>query len=339
MTIIAIIGGILFIALPATLAGWLLFMAALEYRRDRVPILLYHRLISKAAAERGDVPDDEMIYVSYDTAFADQMNHLRDAGYTTLDFDDYLRIREGRMPMPAKPVIVTFDDGYLSNYTMAFPALKANRQKAIIYVAPEPDEHTRHLVRGVDGFLNPDQMRELAANGVAIQSHTLTHCVLNELDDDRIRFELTESRDRLAEYTGRSVDHLAIPRAGYSRRVYRIARACGYKTVCCNKKGTANGLSDLLALPRIVIERDMTLQAFARCLSPRAALQLRVVGNLKRIPEFLGGAKFASRLRRALYASPLRPLFETSNLKRAVAVVAMLYLAASIWFTIHLITR
>lgn len=338
MTVLTVIGIVVFVALPAALFCWVLFMAWLEHRRDRVPILLYHRILSRAAAERGEVPDDEMIYVSYDTAFAEQMNYLRQAGYTTLDFDDYLRIRSGGAPMPTRPVMVTFDDGYSSNYTMAYPVLKANSQKATIYVAPEPDQHTRDLVRGVDGFLNPDQMRELAANGVAIESHTLTHCILNELDDDRVRFELTESRDRLSSFTGKPVHHLAIPRAGYSRRVRRIAREVGYQTVCCNAKGTANGLSDPLALPRIVIERDMSIADFARSLTPRSALMLRVVGNIKRIPEFLGGSSFAARFRRRLYRSPLRPLFETSNLKRVVALIALTYLATSVWFMVHLLT-
>lgn len=319
------LGYLLFGVLPALaiiLAGWFVY---LEHRRDRIPILLYHRLIAMADVEAGRVPDTEMIWVSYDTRFAEQMDYLKCNGYTTIDLDDYLEIRSGRMPLPDKPVLITFDDGYLSNYKLAYPVLKRNGQKAVIFVPPEPDEYTHNIVKGVDGFLNPEQMRELVANGVAIESHTLTHCVLNELDNASAMYELTESKRRLEEITGRPVGHIAIPRAGYSRRIRRLVKEAGYLTACCNNKGSATGLSDLLALPRIVIERDMSVEDFARALSPRGALTLRIVGNIKRIPEFLGGSGFARRVRRVLYGSPLRPVFETRNLRRTLFIGTVLY--------------
>lgn len=329
------LGILAFVVLPALGAGWLAVAWYLEHRRDRIPILLYHRLIRKADADAGTVPDDERIWVSYDTVFAEQMNFLRDAGYTTLDFDDYLAIRSGERPMPDRPVVVTFDDGYESNYTLAFPALRANRQKATIFVALEPDAHTREQVAGVDGFLSDAQMRELAAGGVSIQSHSLTHPILTELAPDEVRFELSESKRRLEAITGRPVRHLAIPRAGYSRAIRREAREQGYVTVCCNNKGSSTGLSNRLALPRIVIDRDMGRREFAQALAPRAGFVLRVVGNVKRIPERLGGARFARRVRDLLYEGPLRPLFTTRNLKRGVAVAAAGYVLGGLWFALR----
>lgn len=325
-------GIVLFVVLPGALLLILLWLVWLEHRRDRIPILLYHRLVAKAAVDAGEVPDDEMIWVSYDTTFAEQMNHLQRSDYTTLNMDDYLRIRSGEQPMPPKPVVITFDDGYLSNYTLAYPALRANGQKATIFVAPEPDEHTRNIVAGVDGFLNDEQMREMSDNGVSIQSHTLTHCILTELDDDAIRYELTESRTRLQSVTGKAVEHIAIPRAGEDRRVRRLVSEAGYKTSCGNRKGTSTGLSDLLGLPRIVIERDMGVGSFARALTPRGALMLRIVGGLKRLPVRLFGSSTAARIRRVLYHSPLGPLFETRRLKVILAAVALLYFATSAWF-------
>lgn len=327
------LGILMFWLLPAGLLAMVLRSFYLEYRRDRIPILLYHRLISRSDAERGAVPDNEMIWVSYDTRFAEQMDYLHRSGYTTLSLDDYLAVRSGRFPLPVRPVVITFDDGYLSNYTLAYPALKGHGQKATIFVAPEPDEHTRKLVQGVDGFLSPEQMREMAANGISIQSHTLTHCILSELDDAAATVELTESRRRLADITGQPVEHLAVPRAGYSQRIRQLVKKVGYKTVCCNNKGSANLSSAVLALPRIVVERDMTVEDFARLLSPRSAAILRIVGNVKRIPEWLGGPRFASQVRRKLYGGPLRGLFGTARLKHVILLTALLYLIASVLFT------
>lgn len=328
-----LVGLVLFAGIPAAVAAWLVWCVAQEHRADRVPILLYHRLIRREDADAGKVRDDERIWVSYDTSFADQMRYLAEAGYRTLSLDEYVEIRAGRMQRPAKSVIVTFDDGYESNYTLAFPAIRAHGHRATIFVAPEPDDYTRAKVEGIDGFLTDAQMRELADGGVAIQSHTLTHCVLSELDDATARHELGESKRRLEAITGREVRHIAIPRAGHSPRIRALVEEAGYATACCNNKGSANGRSDLLALPRIVIERDMSVEDFARALTPRSSAVLRIVGELKRIPERVGGPGFASRVRRRLYGGPLGGLFETRRLKRLVAAAGVAYvvLGAVYW--------
>jgi peptidoglycan/xylan/chitin deacetylase (PgdA/CDA1 family) len=332
-----IVGLILFGALPAVLGLEILRYIFLEHRRDRIPILLYHRLVSWSAVREGRIPDDEMIWVSYDTRFAEQMQYLKDAGFTTLDMDDYLAIRAKKMPRPAKPVIVTFDDGYLSVFTLAFPVLRSHGQKATFFVVPQPDPRDREVFKGLDDFLVPAQMREMADAGMSIQSHTVTHCVLNELDDEHAWFELTESRKQIAEITGRPVDHIAIPCAGYSRRIQRMVSRAGYRTACCNNKGTANAWSNPLALPRIVIERDMTVADFTRCLSPQGAVMLRITGNLKRLPERLGGARFAIWMRNLLYRGPWGALFVTRNLKKVIAALALVYAACGLLFWWYLL--
>lgn len=333
------LGMLVFVGAPAVGAAWLAVAWWLEHRSDRIPILLYHRLVRKADVDLGTVADDEPVWASYDTVFAAQMDALREAGFTTLDFDEYLEIRSGARSMPSRPVIVTFDDGYLSNYTLAFPTLRKNGQKATIFVAPEPDAETRELVAGIDGFLSAEQMKDLAANGVSIQSHSLTHPVLTELSPEAVDYELAESRRRLEAITGQPVRHLAIPRAGYSRAIRARARRHGYATVCCNNKGTSTGWSDPLALPRIVIERDTSPGDLLRSLTPRAGFALRVVGNLKRVPERLGGVRFAQRVRGLLYREPFGRLFTTRNLKRGVAVAGAGYLAAGLLFAWHLLHR
>jgi peptidoglycan/xylan/chitin deacetylase (PgdA/CDA1 family) len=334
-----ILGLIVFAVIPVSVlaaVGWCVYQ---EFRRDRIPILLYHRLVSREAIRAGRVPDNEPIYAAYDDVFAGQMEYLRANGYTTLNCDDLLDIRSGRMPLPPRPVAITFDDGYESNYTMAFPAIRRCGQKATIYVAPQPDEYSRNLVAGIDGFLTPDQMRELDRNGVSIESHTLTHCVLSELPDEQARHELVESKRVLSEILSRPVRHLAVPRSGYSRRIHRLAVEAGYETVCCNNKGSSTSSSDLMALPRIVIERDMSVADFARLLQPRTAAMLRIIGNLKRIPERLFGPTGAKNIRTWLYNSPIGGLFVTRRLKRVLAAGAAVYALACLAFYARLLVH
>jgi peptidoglycan/xylan/chitin deacetylase (PgdA/CDA1 family) len=334
-----LLGILVFFVVPALLALEVARLAYLEFRRDRVPILLYHRLISREDVAAGRTPDTEPIYACYDDTFEQQMKHLHDQGYTALSLDDLKTIRESRAALPAKPVVITFDDGYASNHAMALPVLRRFGQKATVFVALEPDAYTRGRVAGFDGFLDAEQMREMDRSGVAVESHTLTHCILSELDPAAALHELTESKRRLSEILGRPVRHLAVPRSGHSRTVRALVRRAGYETACCNAKGSSNGWSSLLALPRIVIERDMSPGDFARALTPRAALALRLVGNVKRIPALLVGARATQGLRRRLYGGPLAGVFQTRRLKRLLGGCVMLYLLGAIAFAWYLVTR
>lgn len=329
--------GVLALAVAGSVLAWLAVAFYLEHRSDRIPILLYHRLVRKSDADAGRVADDEPVWASYDTQFAAQMDRLRREGWTTLDFDDYVSIRAGEAERPARPVLVTFDDGYLSNYTLAFPVLRRNCQKATIFVALEPDAETRTLVEGIDGFLTADQIREMSENGISIQSHSLTHPILTELPPDAVAFELAESKRRLEAITGRPVRHLAVPRAGYSRAIRDEARRQGYETVCCNNKGTSTGLSDPLALPRIVIDREMGPDEVLAALTPRAGFVLRIVGNVKRIPERVGGVRFAQWVRGILYHGPLRRLFTTRSLRFSVTVALVLCVAGGLALLIRML--
>ena len=333
------LGVIVFYVIPSALLAEVLRSVYLEYRGDRIPILLYHRLIARREVEAGRVPDHEPIYASYDDTFAAQMRHLRDRGYTTLSMDEFLDIRRGRVPIPNRPVVLTFDDGYASNHALAWPVLQGQGMKATIFVVPEPDAETVGLVRGIDGFLSEAQMRELDEGDVAIESHTLTHCVLADLKDDAARYELMESRRRLGEILARPVRHLAVPRSGHSFRVRRLARAAGYETVCCNAKGSSNGWSNLYALPRIVIERDTSVEDFARALQPGRAVVLRLVGNLKRIPALLFGSIRTQEIRQALLGSPLGGLLLTRRLVRVLAGAAVLYALGILLFTWFLVSH
>lgn len=254
------LGILVFYVIPGALFLEVLRCAYLEFRRDRIPILLYHRLISRAEVDAGTTPDLEPIYAVYDDVFSEQMQRLHEKGYATLSLDQLMEIRAGSQPLPRRSVLITFDDGYRSVARLAFPVLRRLGQQATVFVAPEPDDHTRSLVAGFDDFLSADQMLELDRHAIAIESHTLTHCILNELDEPTARYELEESKRRLADLLGRPVRHLAVPRSGQSREVRRLAVEAGYQTICCNNKGSSNGWSSLHALPRIVIERESTLR-------------------------------------------------------------------------------
>src|SRR5882724_8043905 len=94
----------------AAIAMYVLWCYREETRPDRIPVLLYHRLLSKERFESGEIRSDERSYVCFDTDFAAEMQVLHDQGYRTLDLDDLLRIQRGEKTLPPRPILVTFDD-------------------------------------------------------------------------------------------------------------------------------------------------------------------------------------------------------------------------------------
>ena len=311
---------------------WLARVLVLECRRDRIPILCYHRFIENKAVESGQVADDEMGWACYDETFRQHLDYLDQSGYTTIDLDELLEIYAGRRPRPERPVVLTMDDGYRSNYTIAYPLLRERGQVATIYVALEPDAHTRNQVAGIDSFLDEEELREMSSRGISIQSHTLTHSILTELSEDAVDFELRESRRRLEEILGRPVEHVCFPRGGVDRRVKKAAVAAGYRSASGASPGTSSGLSLPHNLPRIMIDRDMGVRELRKLLESPQRIGNRVTGELKGILRSLIGARQMRRWRDVLYQERFRSWTEAARLRRLVA--AGVALSIALWICV-----
>ena len=333
------VGSILLLAALLLPLAWAVRVFLREMRGERIPILCYHRFVRKQDVLSGRVADDEMGWVCYDDEFERQMDYLAEAGYTTLNLDELLEIQEGRRARPARPIAITMDDGYQSNYTQAFPVLRERGQKATIYVALEPDLHTRSQVEGIDGFLSPEELRELSSNGVSIQSHTLSHSILTELGDDEVRFELAESRRRLEEILGKPVEHFCFPRGGVDRRVRSLARNAGYKSATGAHQGAVSQASRAHDLPRINIDREMNLDAFRKALEPRHAAVIHLIGELKGMARRLVGPRRLREFRDLLHESPLRRLWSSVGLRRTAGVALSAYTVLSIAVVWSLFTK
>lgn len=330
--------GMLVLILLVPLA-WLAYAYLRELRGERIPILCYHRFIRRKDAQSGAVSDTEMNWVCYSESFRDQMAYLALAGYTTLDLDDLTEIRAGGRPRPARPIVITMDDGYRSNYTLAYPVLRERDFKAVIYVALEPDLHTRRQVEGIDAFLSPAELREMAQGGISIQSHTLTHAILTELTDEKVRFELQESRRRLEDLLGKSVDHFCFPRGGVDARVRSRVREAGYRSAAGARQGSFGTSSRLDDLPRINIDRDMSLEDFKRALEPRHAAVIHLVGEMKDLARRLLGPRRLRSLRDVLHRSPTRAFWSSKGLRRAAGAALGVYAVVSVVVACALLGR
>ncbi len=133
----------------------------------QLPILTYHHLQENA--------DDSNDMILSPNAFRAQLKGLQDAGYTAVSIEDLLAYTEQGTPLPEKPFMITFDDGYESNYTLAFPILKELNMKATIFAVgsswgASTYKDTDH---SIFPHLSTAQAKEMVESGlISIQSHS-----------------------------------------------------------------------------------------------------------------------------------------------------------------------
>ena len=326
---IFLVGGILFLIFYGVYA------IMQEYRADRVPALLYHRFLSKEKVEKGEIIDHDRTYTCYDTAFAEQMAYLHGAGYTSISLDDFVAFLDGKQSLPPKPILITCDDGFMSNYLHAFPILKKYQMKATIFVTPDPASENFKKYASLDVPLTHEQLREMTNSGVSIESHGMTHRYLTELEPEVVRWELQESKRVLATITQKPVHFLAIPSGAYNKTVKNLAKEADYKAVFCMLKGSNNARSDRFALRRVVIARDFTLEDFQKVLEPATACHLRLTSFVQNLLLRLLGPQGLDALRDRLYRTRLASLLISGQLKSfggglAVVMGVMLSLIGAI---------
>jgi peptidoglycan/xylan/chitin deacetylase (PgdA/CDA1 family) len=300
--------------------GWTIFSVLQEYRKDRVPALLYHHFAPK---DRAFGKNYDPVYFCYDTAFDEQMNYLRREGYTAISLGDFVAFQKGIKPLPAKPIILTFDDGFVSNYHYAFPILKRYGITATIFMTVNRDAENFKKYASVDVPLTDAQLREMSDYGIAIESHSMTHPYLSELQPDRIRWELAASRKSLEQTLEKPVRFIAIPTGAYSGAVKRLVRETGYEAAFCMMKGTNHRRSDPYALRRLVIGRDFTLEDFSRILQPRTACYLRLTSSIQNGLLRLLGPGRLDALRDLLYRSRLGTSLIRGQLKYVAPGIAV----------------
>lgn len=182
--------------------------------------------------------------------------------------------RVTQSPEPGRYVI-TFDDGNLSDYTIALPALTARGLTARFFML------TGRL--GTEGSLTAAQLRDMRAAGMEIGSHGIGHVPWTSLDDAALAEEVTHSKAVLEEVCGAVVVEAGIPFGRYDARVLRALRRAGYAIAWSSDAGMLNATAFLRA--RTSLRGDMTDAEIARVLTgylaPARRLR-RALGMAKR---------------------------------------------------------
>ena len=139
----------------------------------------------------------------------------------------------GNMHGPAD-FAITFDDGFESFYSSAFPVLEANEMKVTVFpIAGYIGKLSLWDILPPQPHLNKEQIREISDHGHEIGSHTLTHANLTFLSDADIVRELADSKHLIEDITGKPVTSLSFPYGSWNKRVWEKAQEIGYQRGTC----------------------------------------------------------------------------------------------------------
>lgn len=201
----------------------------------QIPVLVYHRI--------GYTADN---FTVTPERFATDLKTLQYHGYCSISLEQMQSFLDDRnVEMPDKPVLITFDDGYLDNFENAYPILKQYGMVATFFVITDK-------LWAADR-LNPEKIAEMAAGGMSFGSHTVTHRRLGELTWEEIREELVMSKAVLESVLGRTVNAIAYPQGSYSENVVILAQNLGYTTGFTVREGICLKESPDFELRRIPI--------------------------------------------------------------------------------------
>ncbi|HOX22467.1 MAG TPA: polysaccharide deacetylase family protein [Elusimicrobiales bacterium] len=175
-----------------------------------LPVLMYHKI--------GTPPHGSKLrslWVSPEN-FRKQVSWLLLHGFKTVTFSDLAAHAHSDTPLPEKPVLITFDDGYKNNIQLAFPILSELGAKGNIFLVHDTigthnawhDPESESWVP----MLTWDEIRQMLASGVMdFGSHTMTHANLTKVSLDSAAWEMRESKARLEDKLGREMACFAYP--------------------------------------------------------------------------------------------------------------------------------
>ncbi len=211
-----------------------------------VPILLYHRIAVSPIGSQYYVPPEK---------FEAQMKLLHDWEYTVIPVELLVRAIQEGAALPPRPIIITFDDGDLSVYNTAFPIMQKYGLTGVVYIVGN--------YMNTEGYMSAEQIKELAAAGWEVGSHSRSHRELTKLPPAVQREEIVQARQDLQEATGAPVLTFAYPYGLMNNAVGSYVHFAGYIAAMGLGFTSDQGKSNLYWLQRRDVKGQYDLEQFA----------------------------------------------------------------------------
>lgn len=201
-----------------------------------IPVLNYHQINDK---------DHNALTVPV-ADFEREMAYLKADGYTSItpeQLSDHLKYGK---PLPEKPVMITFDDGYRDNYTNAFPILQKYGFTASIFLVSD-------FMGRFDNYLTWEQVQEMSEAGINMESHTLSHVELAGLPHDELYKQLMGGKLATEWKTLKFVKYMAYPCGNMDEAAMTAVKDCGYEGGFTVRYDLVHSWDDAYEMPRVPI--------------------------------------------------------------------------------------
>lgn len=193
--------------------------AASSAEKVSVPIVVYHIV-------RPSYPTDSRSVrglAHTPEVFDAEMKYLADTGYHVISFSDIENYFQNGTPLPTKPIIISFDDGWSNQFKYAFPILKKYNYTATFFVFTNPI--------GTHGFVSYDDLRTMLKAGMTIGSHSLSHPFLTKITNATVLWkEISGSKQKLEKNLHVTINEFAYPFGKYNPVIVNMVRKAGYKS-------------------------------------------------------------------------------------------------------------
>lgn len=185
----------------------------------RVPVMIYHsvrpHVAESALQDAYDITPDLL---------RSEIRSLKSKGYTTVRFSDVEAAIDGGKALPAKPIILSFDDGWENQYTYAFPILKEEGVIGTFYIYTNPVGRNKH-------WMTWSQIIEMDKAGMEIGGHARTHPYLTKIVDNKLLDrEILLSKEIIESHLGHKITTFAYPFGLYNARVVAAVKRAGYSS-------------------------------------------------------------------------------------------------------------
>lgn len=187
----------------------------------KIPILLYHNFVTTIP----DSDPDNFNYINTPESFEENVKTLLENGYTIISMKDLSNAYSGKTSLPDKPIIITFDDGYYSNYEYIYPILKKYNVKASIFII------TDKIGKEIDSikYLSWDNCLEMQNSSlVEIFSHSTKHVFYDKRSPYELRDDVKESYRLIEKHLGKqNLKVFAYPYGAYTNETVRTLKNNG----------------------------------------------------------------------------------------------------------------
>ncbi|MCT7356195.1 polysaccharide deacetylase family protein [Streptomyces sp. 15-116A] len=206
-----------------------------------------------------DPPDWIAEFTVTPREFVAHLDAVADSGRTPITISALAAHLAGRAPLPPRPVLLTFDDGFADLPGPTAETLAERGLPATAYLTTGALAPGGHCLLPPAPMMALAQAAELERAGMEIGSHTVTHAQLDTLTGRRLRAELRDSKAALEDTLGHLVPHLAYPHGYNSPRVRAMAADVGYETATAVRHALSSERDERYRIARLIVRRTHTV--------------------------------------------------------------------------------